>query len=59
MSPEEKELEQQAIAYGKKNKTKLARQLTDKKIYAKERDPVSVFMCGSPGAGKTESSKIF
>lgn len=59
MSPEDKEIEQQAITYAKKNKTKLARQLTDKTIYAKERDPVSVFMCGSPGAGKTESSKIF
>lgn len=36
MSPEDKEIEQQAITYAKKNKTKLARQLTDKTIYAKE-----------------------
>jgi len=35
MSPEDKEIEQQAITYAKKNKTKLARQLTDKTIYAK------------------------
>ncbi|RUO43430.1 zeta toxin family protein [Idiomarina aquatica] len=59
MLAEDKEVELQAVAYAKKHKTKLARQLTDKTIYAKERDPVSVFMCGSPGAGKTESSKIF
>ena len=31
--------------------------LTNKEIYTPEEEPVSVFMSGSPGVGKTESSK--
>lgn len=46
-----------AIAFAKKNKTLICRRLTDIKVYLPEEAPVSVFMSGSPGAGKTESSK--
>ncbi|MGR6780666.1 zeta toxin family protein [Moritella viscosa] len=46
-----------AIAFAKKNRTAIARRLTDKKKYPPEENPVSVFMAGSPGAGKTEVSK--
>ncbi|WP_275069880.1 zeta toxin family protein [Pseudidiomarina insulisalsae] len=37
----------------------MARNLTDKLQFPSEKKPVSVFMAGSPGAGKTEASKLF
>lgn len=57
MTPEE--LERQAISYAKSNRTRIARELTDKNQFPPEARPVSVFMAGSPGAGKTEASKAF
>jgi len=48
-----------AINFAKKNRTKIAREFTDKRKYPTEKNPVSVFMAGSPGAGKTEVSKSF
>ncbi|WP_149982679.1 zeta toxin family protein [Pseudoalteromonas rhizosphaerae] len=57
MTPEE--LERQAIAYAKNNRTRIARELTDKDQFPPDTRPVSVFMAGSPGAGKTEASKAF
>lgn len=56
MTEEEKRLEQEALEYAKSHRTEMARQLTDPKIYVPEAHPVSVFMAGSPGAGKTEAS---
>jgi len=50
---------ERAVTFAKKNRTKIARELTDKKKYPAEENPVSVFMAGSPGAGKTEVSKSF
>jgi len=41
-----------AVAFAKKNRTKIARELTDKTKYPAEENPVSVFMAGSPGAGR-------
>lgn len=38
-------------------KKEIAEKLTDTNIFKPEANPVSVFMAGSPGAGKTESSK--
>lgn len=46
-----------AIKYANKNKKRIARECTDPKIYSPQDNPVSVFMAGSPGAGKTEASK--
>ena len=46
-----------AVVFAKKNRTQICRRLTDKTVYLPEVAPVSVFMSGSPGAGKTESSK--
>lgn len=46
----------QAIVFARKNKKAIAKRLTDKSVYLSERRPVSVFMAGSPGAGKTEAS---
>lgn len=56
LSEQELEIESRAVAYAKKNKTSICRKLTDKEVYLAEEDPVSVFMSGSPGAGKTEFS---
>ncbi len=59
MSLNEKErfIVAKALAYAKKNKKAIAKRLTDPKMFHSENKPVSVFMAGSPGAGKTEASK--
>lgn len=51
------EIREQAFVYARKNKVRLAKQLTDTKKFMPDRFPISVFMAGSPGAGKTEFSK--
>ena len=56
MTPEEKRIEQAAVEYAKKYRTEIARRLTVTAIFVPEANPVSVFMAGSPGAGKTEAS---
>lgn len=59
LTPEENKIAQDALTCAKKKGTKkaIAHRLTDTSLYLPENDPVSVFMAGSPGAGKTESSK--
>ena len=54
----DEEVKAAAIAFAKRNKNRIARELTDKTKYIPDTDPISVFMAGSPGAGKTEMSKI-
>lgn len=56
MSDDEKAIEQEAIAYAKKHRASIARRITDPDVCPPEASPVSVFMAGSPGAGKTEAS---
>lgn len=56
MTDEEKRIQDEAIAYAKANRTAIARRITDPDIYLSEAEPVTVFMAGSPGAGKTEAS---
>lgn len=56
LTKEELEVESRALSYAKKNRTTICRKLTDKELYLAEERPVSVFMSGSPGAGKTEFS---
>lgn len=46
-----------AIQFAKKNKERIAIKLTEPAIFAPDPKPISVFMAGSPGAGKTEFSK--
>lgn len=46
----------EAIAYAKANRRAIAKRCTDTHIYLPEEQPVSVYMAGSPGAGKTEAS---
>ena len=54
---EENAIRQKAIEYARKNRKAIARELTDQDRYPRDPNPVSVFMAGSPGAGKTEASK--
>jgi len=53
---QEKQIQQAALDFARKNKKAIAKLLTDKVKFIPEENPVSVFMAGSPGAGKTESS---
>lgn len=50
------EIEQAAVEFAKMHKKEIARELTDVNLFPPDSTPVSVFMAGSPGAGKTESS---
>ena len=53
------EIKQAAVAFAKSNGKSIVKQLTDSNIYQPSQTPISVFMAGSPGAGKTEFSKNF
>lgn len=46
-----------ALAFAKKEGKQIAKALTDKSKYKPDNNPISVFMAGSPGAGKTEFSR--
>lgn len=54
---DEKVIHDRAVEYARANKKLIAKELTDLDRYPAEDQPVSVFMAGSPGAGKTEASK--
>ena len=56
LTKQELAIEEEALTFAKKNKSVITKRLTDKAIYLPEQEPVSVFMAGSPGAGKTEAS---
>ncbi len=53
---DDKKIKHEAMSYARKIKKEFARQFTSRSVYPSEKDPVSVFMAGSPGAGKTEAS---
>lgn len=53
------ELREQAIAWVKSHKADLVARFADPDKYPSVDNPVSIFMAGSPGAGKTEFSKRF
>jgi hypothetical protein len=57
VTEDEQKIQDEAIAYAKKHKHARCAELTDVNLYPPEELPVSVFMAGSPGAGKTESAK--
>ena len=46
-----------ALGFAREHKSKIAESLTDVKMFPPNEMPISVFMAGSPGAGKTEFSK--
>ena len=56
MTPEEEKIREAAVEYAHRHKKEIARRLTDRRTFTPEDKPVSVFMAGSPGAGKTEAS---
>ncbi len=53
----EKKFIDKCLTYVKTHKKRLVNEITDTSFYPAETHPVSVFMAGSPGAGKTEVSK--
>ena len=55
MTEQDSIFEQRSLEFAKKQKKAIARRITDP--WPGETNPVSVFMAGSPGAGKTEASK--
>lgn len=57
LTAEEKAISDNAVQHAKSIKRQFAKTFTDKSVYLPEENPVSVFMAGSPGAGKTEVSK--
>lgn len=52
----EEEIKRKAEEFARTNKERIARELTEKSKYIPDDNPISVFMAGSPGAGKTEFS---
>ncbi len=59
MNELEQKIESRAVEFAKKNRTQIARRLSNIDKFPTDVQPVSVFMCGAPGAGKTEASKVF
>jgi UDP-N-acetylglucosamine kinase len=57
MTEEEKRISDEAINYVKANKKSIIDQFARLELYQPDANPVSVYMAGSPGAGKTEFSK--
>jgi UDP-N-acetylglucosamine kinase len=56
MTEAEAKLQDDALAFAKAKKKQIAARLANPDIYPPEEHPVSVFMAGSPGAGKTEAA---
>lgn len=57
MTPEEIQLEEAAFQFAIAHRRPLAKKIVDTEVFIPERAPLTVFMAGSPGAGKTEVSK--
>jgi predicted ABC-type ATPase len=50
-------IKKQAEEFSRANRQRIAKELTDTSVYISDAIPASVFMAGSPGAGKTEYSR--
>lgn len=57
LSPSEQIEADKAQEYVRTHEKELIKKFADPKIYIPDSQPVSLFMAGSPGAGKTETSK--
>lgn len=55
----DREVEANAVAFAKRHKKQIAFERTDIEQYEPEERPISIFMAGSPGAGKTEIAKEY
>lgn len=58
LTESEARIQADAMAFARQHKHEIAAKLTDRALFPSEENPVAVFMAGSPGAGKTESSKV-
>ena len=56
MDKEFETVENRAKHFARENKKRIAEKLADISVYPPDIHPSSVFMSGSPGAGKTEVS---
>jgi adenylylsulfate kinase-like enzyme len=56
LTSDEEAIQEEALKFARKQKKDIAKRLTDTSRFIPEDEPVSVFMAGSPGAGKTEAS---
>jgi len=56
LSEEQKSICDAAKSFARKSGKRIAVEATNTDTYPPDADPVSVFMAGSPGAGKTEAS---
>lgn len=59
MTPEERVTMDTAVAFARLHGKDIAHKVTDTNLHPPQEQPVSIFMAGSPGAGKTEFSKYF
>lgn len=50
---------QEAIEYVKQHQKELVNHFVKKRQFIRSSEPISIFMAGSPGAGKTEFSRSF
>ena len=51
------EIQAAAIEFARRNRNQIAKELTNPAIFVPDIAPISIFMAGSPGAGKTEFSR--
>jgi predicted ABC-type ATPase len=58
-TPDEQRIADEAVVFAKANRKEIASRWTDLETYKQDDVPVSIFMAGSPGAGKTEASLEF
>ncbi len=56
---DEETIKKQAEEFARAHRQQIAKELTDTSVYLSDQIPSSVFMAGSPGAGKTEYSRNF
>jgi predicted ABC-type ATPase len=57
MTEDEEKVIEETVATARRMKRQIAEEFCNRTIYPPDSAPVSVFMAGSPGAGKTESSQ--
>jgi UDP-N-acetylglucosamine kinase len=57
LTPEESKKQEEAVSFIKNNKQTLIKKFANAEIYTPRNEPITIFMAGVPGAGKTEVSK--
>lgn len=57
MNSNEETIKKQSEEFARSHKKEIARKITDTSVHTPVDNPISIFMAGSPGAGKTEFSK--